>query len=174
MMDFFTQFNTADFVILGVITLSVLISLLRGFVREALSLTTWLIAAYLAFTFSSSVGEKLSGMISSAPTRTIVAFIAILVGVMILGAILNFFIARIITLSGLGIFDRFLGIFFGAARGFLLLALVILMIQGTSLTERKWWQGSQLIPLFQPLTAEMAGLFPKQTEQASGLIKNDD
>jgi membrane protein required for colicin V production len=174
MIDFVTNLNTADFIIVGIIVLSVLISLLRGFIRESLSLLTWLIAAYLAFSLSAGLGEKLSGMISSSSTRMVVAFIGIFLVVIIVGAILSFFISRLISLTGLGLIDRLLGIIFGAARGILMVALVVLMIKGSSMTDRDWWKGSQLIPQFQPITAGMESLFPKQAEQVDALMHNED
>lgn len=172
-MSFF-HLNVADFIILGIITLSILISLLRGFIREALSLATWLIAAYLAFTFSHSLSDSLSGLISSDSTRTVVAFVGIFLFIVIFGAIFNFFIGRLITVSGLGLIDRFLGLFFGAARGILVVALVVMMIKGTSLIDRKWWQQSQLIPQFQPITATMEDLFPNQAEKVDALMLHEE
>lgn len=166
--------NLVDFIILGFIVLSIIISLLRGFVREALSLVTLLIAVYVAFSLSSSVAPILSGMISSESTRTVVAFIGLFLLILIAGAIINFLIGRLISVSGFGPFDRLLGILFGAARGILVLALLVLMIQGTSLTERGWWRHSQLIPLFEPVTAMMKDLFPKQAKQVDALMLHEE
>lgn len=156
--------NTTDFIIIGFILLSVLISLSRGFVREALSLLTWLLAAYVAFTYAHESADLIKGMIQNPHTRTIVAFVALFLFVVIVGGLFNYFVGRVISISGLGFFDRILGIAFGAARGILVVALIIIMIKGTSLVERGWWRHSQLIPQFTPLTQTMEDLFPKQAE----------
>lgn len=153
--------NVADFIVVGIVGISVVVSLLRGFVREALSLVTWIIAVYVAYEFSSTIGGQLAGFIKSGSTRTVVAFIGIFLVIMIAGAILNFFIGRLISVSGLGIVDRLLGVLFGVARGILMVALVVLMIQASPLAERHWWRESQLIPQVLPITKTMQNLFPK-------------
>ncbi len=163
MMNLFAL-NVADFIIIGIVALSVIISLLRGFIREALSLATWIIAAYLAYTLSSSTGLLLSDYISSAATRSGVAFVGIFLAIIIVGAIVNFFIGRLISVSGLGLVDRLLGVVFGVLRGVLMIALVILMFQASSLTERQWWRHSQLIPVIEPISHQMQELFPKDVE----------
>ncbi len=165
MIDFLINLNMTDYIILGIIILSVIISLSRGFIREALSLTTWLIAIYLAFTLSSGLSERLSGFISSSSIRMIIAFSGIFLLIVLAGAVLSFFVNKLISISGLGFIDRLLGILFGAARGILLVALVVLMIQGTALVDRDWWKTSQLIPQFKPLTSAMEDLFPKEIEK---------
>jgi membrane protein required for colicin V production len=164
MIHFITHLNVADFIIAGIVLLSILISLLRGFIREALSLATWLIGVYLAFTLSTPLSEALSGVISSSSTRMVIAFVGIFLSIVILGAILNFFVGKLITVTGLGLIDRLLGVIFGAARGILVIALVLLMIKGSSLTDRSWWRHSQLIPEFAPITLKMEALFPKKAE----------
>ncbi len=174
MIDFLVNLNVADFIIIGLILLSVIISLSRGFIREAMSLTTWLIAAYFAFTLSSNLGEKLSGVIHSSSIRMIVSFLAIFLAIVIVGAILSFFIGKLISISGLGIIDKLLGVLFGAARGVLLVALVLLMIQGSALVDRDWWKSSQIIPQFKPITTAMEDFFPKEVEKAEIAIHPKD
>lgn len=174
MIDLLINLNLTDFIILGLIILSVIISISRGFIREALSLTTWLIAAYLAFTLSSGLGEKLSGVISSSSIRMVVAFLAIFLSIVIIGAFLSFFLSKLISISGLGLIDRILGILFGAARGILLVALLVLMIQGTAFTDRDWWKSSQLIPEFKPITSAMEELIPKDVENTEITIEGKD
>jgi membrane protein required for colicin V production len=164
MIHFIVNLNVADFIIAGIVLLSILISLLRGFIREALSLATWLIGAYLAFTLSTPLSEALSGVISSSSTRMVIAFAGIFLSIVILGAILNFFVGKLITVTGLGLIDRLLGVIFGAARGILVIALILLMIKGSSLTDRSWWRHSQLIPEFAPIILKMAALFPNKVE----------
>jgi len=161
--------NVADSIIIGIVAISVVVSLLRGFVREALSLATWVIAVYVAYEFSGALGGQLASIIKSGSTRTVVAFIGIFVVIMIGGAILNFFIGRLISVSGLGLLDRLLGVLFGIARGLLMVALVVLMIQASPLAERHWWRESQLIPELLPVTKMMQDLFPKDQAPAKSI-----
>ena len=51
--------NWVDFFILGILGISVLISLWRGFTHEALSLTGWVLAVWIALTFAHQLGVML-------------------------------------------------------------------------------------------------------------------
>jgi membrane protein required for colicin V production len=164
MTDWHFHPNLVDLIIVCFVALSIVISLMRGFIREALSLTTLVLAIYVAFTFSTTLAETLSGIISSASTRTVVAFIGLFLVVFISGAVVNILISRLVSVSGFGLIDRILGVFFGAARGIIVLGLIIMLIKGTSLTERGWWRHSELIPLFTPLTTALENLFPKESK----------
>jgi len=66
--------NAADWTIISVIGISLLISLLRGFVKEALSLVGWILAFIVAMVFSDHLASLLSGSIEDDTGRTIVAF----------------------------------------------------------------------------------------------------
>ena len=67
----FMGLNWADIAILGIIFLSTIISLARGFFREAFSLTTWIVAFWLGFKFSDSVSDLLIKYISVPSVRLI-------------------------------------------------------------------------------------------------------
>ena len=59
--------NTADIIILSVIGLSALLSLMRGLVKEVLSLLAWVAAFWLAFRYCGLLADHLSGIVVQAP-----------------------------------------------------------------------------------------------------------
>lgn len=149
-----------DFIIIGVIALSALISLIRGFVREAFSLAAWILAFWVAWTFFRELAIQLEGMISVQSARLGVAFLILLVATLILGGLVNFLMRQLVEKTGLTGTDRLLGMFFGAARGALLVAILVLLAGLTVLPTDPWWYESALIVYFQELAIWLRDLLP--------------
>lgn len=136
-----------DWVILAIIGVSALISLLRGFVREALSLAGWIAAFFLAKMFYEPLSELLVDHIDTNSIRLGVSWVAIFVATLIVAGIINYMVGRMVDAAGMSGTDRFLGMFFGALRGVLIVALIVLGLkQFTPVPKDKWWDQSSLIP----------------------------
>ena len=158
--------NAADWAILTVIGLSMLLSLLRGFIREALSLVGWVLAFLVAMVFSDRFAGLLSGNIDDPAGRYIVAFALLFVLTLIAVGLFSRLLQSFIEFAGLGALDRVLGMAFGFARGvFLLLAAVTITRPTFQLDQFAWWRDSLLLPhvllmesWFRGLTGWLSGL----------------
>jgi len=140
----------ADTGIVLIVAISGLISLTRGFVKEAMSLVIWVAAFVVAMTFSDAASVLLVNFIELASLRQLAAWGGLFVGTLLVGAMVNFLLGKIVTSTGLGGTDRTLGLVFGVSRGLLVvLALVIAMPKAIPLEQDPWWQESRLIPIFQ-------------------------
>lgn len=149
-----------DYVIVGIIALSALISLMRGFVRETLSLIVWVLAFGLAWTYFQDFSVQFTPWVETPSLRLGLAFVIILVGVLIAGGIVGFLIGQLVDKTGLTGTDRMLGMLFGAARGAVLVAILVLLAGLTPLPQDPWWAESQLIVHFQDLSAWLLSLLP--------------
>ncbi|NNE63122.1 MAG: CvpA family protein, partial [Gammaproteobacteria bacterium] len=109
-----------DLVIIGIILISALISLVRGFVKESISLVSWILAGFIAFRYFSALAELLVSYIESPTVRTGIAFSVLFVCTLIVGAIVNFMASQMVSKTGLSGTDKTLGMVFGAARGVLI------------------------------------------------------
>ena len=153
--------NWADWFIVGVVSLSCVVSLLRGFVQEAMSLAVWFLAIAVAMLF----GEQLSGLmeakISTPSLRNIIAFSSLFVVTMVLGSLVSKLLGQLVNSVGLGSTDRILGMLFGFGRGVIIvLALLIFVPAVVDVQYDDWWQTSQLIPhvlRLEDWSREMAG-----------------
>ena len=146
--------NWADWAIVIVLTLSSVISLARGFIKEALSLVIWIVALVAANVFSNRFEFLLANLISTPSLRAITAFILVFIGVLLIGALLNFCIGLIVKATGLSGTDRLLGMLFGFVRGVFIVMIFLIYVPGyVPIKNDPWFQQSTLIPYFSPYEA---------------------
>ncbi|NBA94241.1 CvpA family protein [Pseudomonas sp. R5(2019)] len=141
-------FTWVDWAIIAIIAISCLISLKRGFVKEALSLLTWIIAGAVAWMFGGSLSQYLESYIQTPSARIIAGCAILFVATLLVGAMVNFLIGELIRVTGLSGTDRFLGMAFGAARGGLLVVVAAGLLSLGPVQQDPWWQESRLLPRF--------------------------
>lgn len=149
-----------DYGVIGVIAASALLSSLRGFVREALSLAGWILALWVALTFTRDVAELLAPSVSVPSARLVVAFIVLFLSTLVLAALVNLLATQLVEKTGLSGTDRLLGVVFGVARGAVIIAILVLLAGFTALPQDPWWKESRLLPHFQQLVAWVRGVLP--------------
>jgi membrane protein required for colicin V production len=136
----------ADVVIAIVVVISVTVGIFRGFVKEALSVATLLIAAWAAMNFGADAGRFGEVWISSEGLQVWFGRILVFVAILAVGGLLGWGISRLVRLSILSGTDRALGGLFGFCRGALLIGVFIIGGQLASFDRDAWWQSSRLIP----------------------------
>ncbi|MNO37325.1 Colicin V production protein [compost metagenome] len=141
-------FTWVDWAIIAIIAISALISLSRGFVKEALSLLTWIIAGAVAWMFGGGLSQYLESYIQTPSARVIAGCTILFVATLLVGAMINFLIGELIRVTGLSGTDRFLGMAFGAARGVLLVVVAVGLLSLGPVQQDHWWQESRLVPQF--------------------------
>lgn len=162
--------NWVDFTILGVIGLSALISLVRGFVKEALSLVIWFGAFFIASQYYAKLAVYFTN-IQDDMVRNGVAVGALFIATLVVGAVVNYVIAQLVQKTGLSGTDRVLGVVFGSLRGVLVVAAVLFFMDAfTSLPSSDWWRQSQLIPEFSRIIAPFFEHLKQTSSFLSGVV----
>lgn len=137
-----------DYAIIAVIAFSSLVSLIRGFVREALSLVTWGCAFFVASHYYTYLSVWFTGF-EDELVRNGIAIAVLFIATLIVGAIVNFVIGQLVEKTGLSGTDRVLGVCFGALRGVLIVAAILFFLDSfTGVSKSEDWSKSQLIPQF--------------------------
>jgi len=149
-----------DYVILGILAISGLLGLLRGFVREIFSLISWVLAVGMAVRFSDAVSVLLQSVMEAGPLRKAAAFCLILFVVLIVAALVGSLLARILSGAGLSGTDRLVGLIFGLLRGGILVAVLVLVAGLTPAPRAAWWKDAKLIPPFQAAAIWMRDKVP--------------
>lgn len=150
-----------DYVIFAIIALSAIIGLFRGFVREALSLVAWGAAIWVALTFAPLAASYLEPYLETPSLRNIAAFAGLFLATLIAGAIINYLVSLLVTKSGIGGTDRFLGLIFGVARGALVVVILVMLAGLTSLPDDPWWKASKVMPYFEEMAVTLSGFLPE-------------
>lgn len=153
--------NWLDFVIIGVITISALISLVRGFIKESISLASWVLAIFIALRYFTPMAQLLEPYIASPTIRNGVGFATLFVCALLVGAIVNFMASQMVSRTGLSGTDKSLGVVFGGARGVLIVTMVVALAGLTPMPSESWWQGSVMIEYFVSLAGWVKELLPQ-------------
>jgi len=122
------------------------LSLWRGFIREIISLIGLVAAFLIASRTSGTAGDFLGQWIPNSTTSDIAGFIMIFVIIMIIVGLIGALIRKLVDMADLTATDRTLGMFFGIARGILLIALAFLIYTSYSKPDQAWAKNSLLTP----------------------------
>lgn len=129
--------NWVDLAILGVILLSGLLALMRGFVREVLSIGAWIGAAFFAVWAYPFVQERFRGWIHNPDIADPAAFGAMYVLALLFLSIVAGMAGSVVRGSVLGGIDRTLGMAFGVVRGAALVAFAYIAA-GLVVSADRW------------------------------------
>ncbi len=170
-----------DIGVVIVLLISAGVSFYRGFIREALTVVGVLGGAMAALLFGDNLKpmvrdwfgivdgqepDKLFDIVSMALVADVAAYAMVFVGVFMLLQIASHFLASSAHAIGLGAIDRTLGVFFGVARGALLLGLVYLPFHAFLPDENKkeWLANSQTIFYVEGISDWLSGFLPKSED----------
>jgi membrane protein required for colicin V production len=163
------NFNSVDYIILGLLLFSLLAGLMRGLVKEMIALLTWVVAFAVSTVFATRLANvftsspKIQSAISSAtnsldastnePASLLaigISFVSIFVCVLIVGKIINYFISSAIEGHGISFANRFLGAVFGLGRGVLFVLLIMFLVQLSPFSDQESWQESRFVVALKP------------------------
>lgn len=153
-----------DIIIALAIVGSIVIGFMRGFVKEAISVATLVIAIWAALYFGPAVGDVAQSWISSEEMQMWFGRILVFAIILLIGGLLGWGISKLIRLSVLSAMDRTLGSVFGTLRGVLLVSLAIVGGQFTGLDNDDWWMKSRLIPPLEVVADWIKVMAPKGFE----------
>ncbi len=154
-----------DMLIVGVIAMSALIGLFRGFFPELLSLLTWVVAVWTGWNFSDLVEPYLTGKLNSPFLELWVSRGVIFVAVLLIGGLIGQLVALLIRKTGLSGTDRSLGLLFGLVRGVVIFGVAVLFAGMLDLSDEPWWQDSQAIPYGERVAGWIHSVLPEELVQ---------
>lgn len=155
----------ADYVILGIIAISLLVGAIRGFIKEVFSLLVWVAAFLVAFQYSGVVAVQLETMVELPSARTSLAFLGLFLSVLLVGGLITFLIGKLVEKTGLSGTDRLLGGVFGGVRGVFIVLLLILVAGLTPLPKDPWWQQSKMLQSLLPLAEWSSQFLPEKIKE---------
>lgn len=152
--------NWIDILIVSILTVSTLLSLWRGFMRESISLLTWLFAFWGAFCGTAWLSTLLKPWINSSSGRQGISFALIFFGVLIIGGVLNYGINRFVKHTGLSAVNGLLGMGFGFLRGLLIVVVMVMIAQFTVLPKTPAWKHALCLPPLEKAAKSLRTFIP--------------
>lgn len=149
--------NVFDYVVSGIFLVSIVLSIFRGFVREALSIAGWVIAFIVASAYSSLFEQFLPAEIAGETLRISIAFVLTFLSVLLITALATMLLAALIKGIGLGFIDRLFGSVFGFLRALVIVTLLALIAGLTTIPNQPFWQQAVLS---RPLEAIVIQVLP--------------
>tara|TARA_R110000823_G_scaffold132777_10_gene261367 strand:+ start:17471 stop:17989 length:519 start_codon:yes stop_codon:yes gene_type:complete len=160
-----TLLTAADWVIAAVIGASIVLSLWRGFTREAISLAGWIAAFIIANLYAVALAGLLSDWISNVTGRYVAAYALLFVGSLLLAGVLSKLATQMVRVTGLSLLDRLLGTVFGFARGVILIVVAVYLLRQLAPPQNLLWlEQSQLMPHIDMLVQWVQLMFHRMGE----------
>ena len=147
-----------DYSVLFILGASVLISTMRGVIKEILSLAGWVIAFWVANAWGVTLAPFIP--LSGQAVRLIAAFIALFIGVHLLMWVVTIVIDSVIKATGLKLADRGLGSLFGLARGCVIVLALMLVCGLTSLPQQPFWRNAVSRPVIESVALSIKPFLP--------------
>ncbi|UCD69795.1 MAG: CvpA family protein [Betaproteobacteria bacterium] len=154
-----------DYGFLLILVVSVVISVMRGLVREVFSLLSWIGAFIVAKYGSPLVAGWLSGLISHPQIRLGSSFVLVMVASVLLFSFLSLQVVKMVKMTGLSGTDRALGAFFGLARGVLVAIVLVLLAGLTPLPQERFWREAFFRYPLEAMAAWMQPRLPAQVTE---------
>ena len=160
--------SATDYLVIAAIIISAVVGSLRGFLREAVALLSWLLALVIAWHFGDLIEPHLGGLLAGSYVKPWAARVIIVALVLLAGAAIGTMLAQFVRLSMFSGLDRLLGWVFGLLRGVVLLGIFVILGQLLRLDGERWWTHSALIPYGESVANGLRTLIGEQWVGHSG------
>ena len=135
-----------DYVVIGIVGLSLLFGLWRGVVGEIIALIAWVLAIFAALEFGGQVGQMVFAGITDPAMRLLAGCVLIFVGVLVAMSLVRMAVRSMVKALGLSVSDRLLGMVFGLLRGVLVTMVLVGLGGMTAVPKQAWWRDAMLAP----------------------------
>ena len=143
-----------DFIFFSLTIFSSLIGLSRGFVKEFLSLTKWLLSLYIAFVSFEKTKIILSNFLKDSEILDLIAAISTFLLIFLILSLIFNFVSKFLSLKGIGFIDKSLGFLFGSVRMILIFSLIFIIYTDIFYNQEKptWFNDSYSIEYIDKLS----------------------
>ncbi|TFW71697.1 colicin V production protein [Methylotenera oryzisoli] len=159
-----------DYIVLIIIGLSVILSVMRGMIREVLAIVGLVAAFYVGVTYTNQLLPMMPVDIPNDALRVLAAFLVLFLATLLLATLLGIALSAIFKKAGLGWLNRFLGALFGVARGLLIVCVIVFLAGLTDIPKDPRWRNAMFSA---PIEALVVNLLPWMPESIAKHVKYD-
>lgn len=154
-----------DYIVLGIVSISVLLSITRGVVREVVSLLGWIIAFFVASHYAANFEPLLPQTIEDGSFRMLIVFVTTFFVALVVVMVCSLLLSKLVRSVGLGFIDRILGAVFGFVRGLLIVLFTILAAGFTALPQQSFWQQALLREPLEMMATQVIPWLPQDLKE---------
>ena len=154
-----------DLAVIAIVGLSVLLSVIRGLVREVLALAAWVVAFVAANLLAGAAAQWMPEGLPTEELRLLAGFLSVFIGVLIAMSLLAMLASKLVKSAGLGMEDRLLGAGFGLARGLLVVMILVLLAGLTPLPRQAVWRNAVLSDPLEGFAGSIKAWLPAELAQ---------
>lgn len=159
-----------DYAVLVIIAFSIVLSVMRGLLREVLAILGWIAAFYVAKTYTNQILPMMPANIPTEPLRILAAFLVLLLATLLVASLLAIALSAIFKRIGLGWLNRLLGAVFGMVRGLLIVCVLVFLAGLTSAPKDVRWRNAMFSA---PLEALVTSMLPWVPDSIANRVKFD-
>lgn len=146
-----SSFPIADIATFAVIAVCIVMSMMRGVIAEVGSAASWIVAFFFAKLFAVPFAEIAFSSFQPRLFALALSFVTLFVLACLIQKFIRSLLTGAVSAVGLGFANRILGGVFGAAKGVLIVTLLVMLASKTDLPDTEEWQDSYSIPAFETL-----------------------
>lgn len=139
----------ADYVIIGLAIMTLLIGVWQGLILQAYSLLCWLLAVLVGLGFSLEFTMFLTTTINDASARLAASYILLCAITVTVGGLIRLILGQALTSAALTTSHRLVGMVLGLMHSLIFVFILVLLAGLSVLPQSSWWNKSRLIPPFQ-------------------------
>jgi membrane protein required for colicin V production len=153
-----------DVIVIVVVLISAMLAMVRGLVREVLSIASWVVGAGAAYLLYKPVVPVLKPYIANTTIQSVAAAAVVFVVALVVATYVTSKIADFVVDSRVGAVDRAFGFLFGAARGVLLLVVALMFFDWLVNPSPAWVAHAQTRPVLEDLGTRLMAALPADLE----------
>jgi membrane protein required for colicin V production len=147
-----------DYILVGIVVISILFGAIRGFLRESVALLGWLVGLWLAWRYAPQLEPYVGGSIAGTELQVWVARLLLLLASVLAAWLIASLLGYLVQRSGLTLgLDRMLGAVFGLVRGAVIVGFAVMLADAADMRGEPWWKSSRLIPVGQEMADVLRG-----------------
>ena len=153
-----------DVIAIAIILVSAVLAMVRGFVREVLSIASWLIAAVAAYYLYVPLRDVIQPYVDNETLATIIAVAVVFIVILVVVTYITMKIADLVVDSRIGSLDRIFGFLFGAARGLLVVVVAFSAFVWLVENQPDWVTNAETYSVLSNLSEQLATVLPDDIE----------
>ena len=150
-----------DYIVLSIISLSVILSVMRGVVREVLAIVGLVAAFYVGVSYTNQLLPMMPVDIPNEALRVLAAFLVLFLATLLLATLLGIALSAIFKKAGLGWLNRLLGALFGVARGLLIVCVIVFLAGLTDIPKDPRWRNAMFSAPIEALVVNLLSWVPE-------------